>query len=159
MNCQTIDHIQVDTGSSGLRLLSSVLSPALSLPQQVDANGNPLVECVQFVDGFSWGPVKQADMHVAGEQAKSLPVQIIGDPAFPMIPASCSSSGPPENTVPTFGANGLLGVGLTLQDCGSACAQAAIPGLYYSCPTSGCIPTPGGRCPAAAKPGGAVQRR
>jgi hypothetical protein len=142
VNCQTIDHVQVDTGSSGLRLLSSVISPALSLPQQVDANGNPLVECVQFVDGFSWGPVKQADMQVAGEKANSLAVQIIGDPAFPMIPASCSNSGPPENTVPAFGANGLLGVGLFLQDCGSACAQEAIPGAYYSCPASGCSPTP-----------------
>jgi Protein of unknown function (DUF3443) len=140
-NCQTIDHIQVDTGSYGLRLLSSVLSPALSLPQQVDGNGNPLVECVQFADGFSWGPVKMVDMQVAGEQAKSLAVQIIGDPAFPTIPTSCSSSGPPENTVPSFGANGLIGVGLFLQDCGSACAQAAIPGYYYVCPATGCVPT------------------
>src|SRR5271169_1095707 len=141
VNCQTIDHVQVDTGSSGLRLLSSVLSPTLSLPQQSDANGNPLVECVQFVDGFSWGSVKLADMQVAGEQAKSLAVQIIGDPAFPTIPASCSSSGPPENTVPTFGAKGLLGIGLFLQDCGIACAQSAISGAYYSCPASGCVPT------------------
>jgi hypothetical protein len=140
-NCQTIDHVQVDTGSSGLRLIASVLSPALSLPQQVDANGNPLVECVQFVDGFSWGPVKQADMRVAGEQATSLSVQIIGDPAFPSVPTGCSNSGPPENTVQTFGANGLLGIGLFLHDCGSTCAQTAIPGAYYSCPASGCVPT------------------
>jgi hypothetical protein len=140
-NCQTIDHVQVDTGSTGLRLLASVVSPSLSLPQQTDVNGNPLVECVQFADGFSWGPVKLADMQVAGEQANSLQVQIIGDPAFPTIPASCSSSGPPENTVPTFGANGLLGIGLFLQDCGIACAQFAIPGAYYSCPASGCVPT------------------
>jgi hypothetical protein len=28
MNCQTIDHIQIDTGSNGLRIISSVLSPA-----------------------------------------------------------------------------------------------------------------------------------
>jgi len=140
-NCQTIDHVQVDTGSSGLRLISSVLSPALSLPQQVDANGNPLVECIQFVDGFSWGPVKMVDMQIAGEQAKSLPVQIIGDPAFPSIPTSCSSSGPPENTVPSFLANGLLGIGPYLQDCGSGCAQAPIPGFYYICPPTGCVPT------------------
>src|SRR5262249_42325588 len=68
-NCQTIDHIQVDTGSSGLRLISSVLSPALSLKQQTDANGNPMVECAQFADGFSWGPVKMADIRIAGEAA------------------------------------------------------------------------------------------
>ena len=140
-NCQTIDHIQVDTGSTGLRILSSVLSASLSLPQQQDASGNPVVECVQFADGFSWGPVKMADLRIAGEQASSLPVQIIGDSAFTSIPSACSSSGPPENTVTTFGANGLLGVGVFMQDCGSACAQFAVSGAYYTCPASGCQPT------------------
>jgi Protein of unknown function (DUF3443) len=140
-NCQTIDHILVDTGSVGLRIISSVLSPTLSLPQQVDANGNPLVECAQFADGFSWGPVKVADIRIAGEMASSVPVQVIGDATYPTIPAACSSSGPPENTVPTFGANGLLGVGLFLQDCGAGCAQSAIAGAYYGCPSSGCRPT------------------
>jgi len=140
-NCQTIDHIQVDTGSSGLRLMSSVLSPALSLRQETDATGNPLVTCAQFADGFSWGPVKIADIRIAGEQASSVPVQVIGDPAFPTIPFSCSSSGPPENTVMDFGANGLLGVGLFLQDCGNVCAQVALPGGYYICPATGCVPT------------------
>jgi hypothetical protein len=113
----------------------------LSLPQQQDASGNPIVACAQFADGFSWGPVKTADLRVAGEQASSLPVQIIGDPAFTSIPSTCSSSGPPENTVTAFGANGLLGVGLFMQDCGSACAQFAVSGVYYTCPTSGCQPT------------------
>jgi len=140
-NCQTIDHIQVDTASVGLRIISSVLSPTLSLPQQVDANGNPLVECVQFVDGNSWGPVKIADMRIAGEVASSMPIQVIGDATFPTIPGDCSSSGPPENTVMAFGANGLLGVGLFLQDCGAACMQFAIPGTYYSCPANGCRAT------------------
>ena len=81
-NCQTIDHIQVDTGSSGLRIIASVLSPALALRQQTDASGNPIVECAQFVDGFSWGPVKIADVRLAGEVASSVPIQVIGDPAF-----------------------------------------------------------------------------
>ena len=140
-NCQTIDHIQVDTGSSGLRIISSLVSPSLGLPQQSDGSGNPLAACAQFVDGFSWGSVKIADIRVAGEQASSVPIQLIGDPSFPSIPASCSNSGPPENTVATFGANGLLGVGLFLQDCGPGCAQVAIPGTYYSCPASGCVST------------------
>src|SRR5262249_49415262 len=39
------------------------------------------------------------------------------------------------------GANGLLGVGLFVQDCGIGCAQFAIPGTYYSCPAAGCRPT------------------
>jgi hypothetical protein len=139
-NCQTIDHVQVDTGSTGLRIIASVLSPSVSLPQQTDASGNPVVECVQFADGFSWGPVKMADIHLAGESAGGVPVQVIGDPNFPVIPASCSSSGPPENTVSAFGANGLLGVGLFLQDCGPVCVQSAIPGFYYSCNQNNCQP-------------------
>ena len=141
VNCQTIDHIQVDTGSSGLRIIASVLSPALSLPQQTDGNGNALAECAQFADGFSWGSVRMADIKIVGEQASSVPIQIIGDSAFPAIPASCSNSGPPENTVQDFGANGLLGVGLFVQDCGGACAQVAIPGTYYICPAGNCNAT------------------
>ena len=139
--CQTIDHIQVDTGSVGLRIISSVLSSALPLQQQLDASGNPLVECAQFADGFAWGPVKVADIHIAGEQASSVPIQVIGDPAFATIPSSCSGVGPPENTVEAFGANGLLGIGLFVQDCGSGCGQGAIPGTYYSCNAAGCQPT------------------
>jgi hypothetical protein len=135
-NCQTIDHIQVDTGSTGLRIISSVLSPALSLRQQIDASGNPIAECAQFVDGFSWGPVKIADVRLAGESASSVPIQVIGDPAYATIPAACSAIGAPENTVDTFGANGVLGVGFFLQDCGSACVQSTFPGYYYICPPS-----------------------
>ena len=140
-NCQTIDHVQLDTGSTGLRIIASVLSPTLSLPQQTGVNGDPLAECAQFVDGFSWGSVRLADMHVSGEQANSVPIQIIGDPGFPTIPPSCSNSGPPENTVLAFGAKGLLGVGLFLQDCGNGCAQTAIPGNYYTCSSAACQPT------------------
>ena len=140
-NCQTIDHVQIDTGSTGLRIIASVLSPTLSLPQQTAVNGGSLAECAQFVDGFSWGSVRVADMRVSGEQANSVPIQIIGDPGFPTIPPNCSNSGPPENTVLAFGANGLLGVGLFLQDCGSGCAEAAIPGTYYTCSPAACQPT------------------
>jgi hypothetical protein len=140
-NCQTIDNVQIDTGSTGLRIIASVLSPSLALRQQVDGNGNPIAECAQFVDGFSWGPVKVADIRMAGELASSVPIQVIGDPAFSNIPTSCSNVGPPENTVDTFGANGVLGVGLFLQDCGDGCAQFTIPGTYYACPATGCQPT------------------
>jgi hypothetical protein len=140
--CQTIDHISVDTGSSGFRVISSVLSPALAaaLPQAQTSQG-PLVECVQFADGYSWGPVKTADLQVAGEKASGIPIQVIGDPAAPPVPADCSSAGRAENTVVDFGANGILGVSVFQQDCGPGCAGAAIPGAYYACPAGGCTPT------------------
>lgn len=137
-NCQTIDHISVDTGSSGLRVIASVLSPTLQLAQQTDDSGRPVVECLQFADGYVWGPVKLADLTVSGEQAKSLPVQIIGDSAFPNTPSDCSSSGPAENTVAAFGANGIIGIGNFQQDCGDACATTLFSGAYYTCATTGC---------------------
>jgi hypothetical protein len=139
--CQTIDGVLVDTGSSGLRVLSTALS--LSLRQQVGTNGAPVVECAQFLDGFTWGPVQVADVKLGGGQASSVPIQVIGETAFPNIPADCSSSGTAEDTLASLGANGILGVGLFRQDCGPACAfvGSANPGLYYVCPSSGCQST------------------
>ena len=139
--CQSIDHVLVDTGSTGLRIVSSLLSPSLSLQQQTGANGNPIAECGQFADGFTWGPVKLADVNIAGEQAGSVPIQVIGDPVFSAVPASCSSIGPAENSVQALGANGVLGVGVFQQDCGIACAQSVIPGTYYICPSTVCQET------------------
>ncbi|MGA9026594.1 MAG: DUF3443 domain-containing protein [Steroidobacteraceae bacterium] len=139
-NCQTIDHVQVDTGSSGLRLLASVLSASLTLPLQHAADGNTLVQCTQFIDGYSWGPVASADLTMGGETAKDLPVQIIGSAAYPTVPADCSGTGPSEDTVATFGANGILGVGPFAQDCGTGCANSTEPGVYYSCTQTQCQP-------------------
>jgi hypothetical protein len=142
-NCATIGGLLVDTGSTGLRVLSSVLPSGFSLPRQTDGGGNPVVECVEFGDGFTWGPVETADMKIAGEQANSLPLQIIADPNFTAVPAGCTNAalGPNENTVAALGSNGILGVGNFLQDCGPACAASGTPGTYYSCPSTGCVLT------------------
>jgi len=138
--CQTIDGVLVDTGSSGLRLLSSALT--VSLPQQKTSNGNPVVECLPFVSGFTWGPVQTADLQISGEKASAVPIQILSDTDFP-VPGACSAQGPSEDTIASLGANGLLGVGNFAQDCGVACTTAGSsnPGLYYECPSSGCIVT------------------
>src|SRR5215469_4073745 len=139
--CQTVSGILVDTGSAGLRILSSALT--VQLPQQTNSAGNPIVECLQFLDSITWGPVEMADVTLAGEVAKSLPVQVIGTAQFPNIPMACSSSGPPKEDLAGLGANGLLGVGNFAQDCGTACTVTgpANPGLYYACPASGCAVT------------------
>lgn len=133
-NCQTIDHIQIDTGSSGLRIIGSVLK--LSLPQQLDSSGHAVAECTPFIDGFSWGPLRTADIQVAGESAAGVAVQVIGDAAFGTIPAACSSQGTAEDTVAAFGANGILGIGPFAQDCGAGCVSTASNAVYYSCPTT-----------------------
>jgi hypothetical protein len=140
-NCASIGGLLIDTGSTGVRVLSSVLPAGLNLPRQADAGGNPVGECAQFADGFTWGPVATADVKIAGEQASSLFVQIIADPGFPAPPADCvnNAMGPNENTVSALGANGVLGIGNFLQDCGPACTAAASnPNFYFSCPASGC---------------------
>jgi len=137
-NCKTIDNILIDTGSSGLRIMSSALPASLSLPQQVDAAGDPVLECAHFVDGYMWGPVKLADLKISGEQASSLPIQVIGDPQFPLVPGRCAATGSSKNSVSTLHANGILGLAIFRQDCGSACALSSRTGIYYTCPTSGC---------------------
>ena len=138
--CQTIDNVLIDTGSSGLRIIASALSASLSLPQQVDAKGDPVVECAQFVDGYTWGPVKLADLKISGEQANSLPIQIVGDSRFPAVPSRCSATGPSKNSAAEMRANGILGLAIFRQDCGTACVLSSRPGIYYSCPSSGCQP-------------------
>jgi hypothetical protein len=80
--------------------------------------------------------VVTADVVLADETAPAVPIQLLGSPAFAGPPALCSSSGLPEqDTVASFGANGVLGVGLFTADC-PACASAAPPAIYYSCPNA-----------------------
>ncbi len=138
-NCQTIDNIEIDTGSSGLRILASVLTA--NLPIQTDSNGNSLAECTQFVSSYSWGPVALADVTIASETASSLPVQVIGDAHYATVPAACASTGSEEDTVEAFGANGILGIATEAQDCGAACASSSASGFYYACSSAtNCLP-------------------
>ena len=134
--CQTIDHIEVDTGSSGLRVLASSDSPfTLNLPSEMSAGGLPIAECLQFADGSAFGPVATADITLptSGKTLSGVNVQVIGASGW-TVPSDCP--GTAENTVVLFGANGILGVGPFLQDCGAACTQTPpIAGTYYTCPT------------------------
>jgi hypothetical protein len=140
-NCQTIDNILVDTGSFGLRIISTELS--ISLPQQTGTGGNPVAECVAFADSYTWGPVQTADIQISGESASSVPVQVLSDTAYP-LPSGCADLGlPSADTLQTMNAAGLLGVGFLAQDCGTACTVSGSenPGWYYECPSSGCVVT------------------
>jgi hypothetical protein len=142
-SCQAIGNVLVDTGSAGLRILSSAGGGALTLtlPQQNDTSGNAISECNEFEDGYTYGPVRTADIKISGEQASSAAIQVIGDAAFSAIPASCVNTGlTSENTLQSLGANGVLGIGPYLQDCGSGCVTSINNNsdIYYSCPSSGC---------------------
>ena len=136
--CQTIDNVQVDTGSSGLRLLAS--SVTIALPA-IAAQGGIYSECAGFADGVVWGPLVSADVRQAGESAASVPLQLIQDnAASPAVPASCAAQGATEDTLDALGANGILGIGPFIQDCGPYCAANADT-IYYACSTAGtCVP-------------------
>jgi hypothetical protein len=141
--CQTIDHLLVDTGSVGVRVLESELTVAL--PVAKDTSGVALAECTPFVDGTAWGPLRTADVKLGEETASNLPIQLIGEGAYAM-PSNCT--GTPITNFETLAANGILGVGVYLQDCGDTCTQSARsklnPGLYYACSStksSGCAIT------------------
>jgi len=131
-NCQTVDHLLVDTGSVGVRILDSVLR--LALPVAHDGSGLALAECLPFVDSSSWGTVNIADIQMGAEAASSLAIHMIGEATYPM-PADCT--GIPANDLNGLGANGILGVGSLLNDCGADCTQPSIsrlnPGFYYGC--------------------------
>lgn len=137
--CATISGVLVDTGSTGLRVLASQLPSGFTLPGQTDSSGNTIVECAQFADGVTWGPVENADVKLSSEQAGNIPIQVIADPNFSTLPTNCSNMGPNETDAASLGANGILGIGNFLQDCGPGCTAAGTnPGFYYSCPAGGC---------------------
>lgn len=125
--CQTINDILLDTGSYGLRLFKQVVTVQLT---QTSVGGNLLAECVQYVDNSAdWGPVYLADVVLGGEPAVTVPIQVI-DAAFGTVPSSC---GTPDSSPSVAGFNGILGLGLFSEDCGSSCVSGANNGIYYTC--------------------------
>lgn len=134
-NCQTIDDILLDTGSSGLRIFKQALSVPLV---QADSGSGYLAECVQFGDGSSdWGPIQTADVILGKEPAVQIPIQVI-DSTFGTLPNVCSNA---DESPADAGFNGILGVSFFAQDCGSACANSSGVGMYYSCGGFGCLGT------------------
>jgi len=138
--CASIDHVLLDTGSWGLRLVRSVLAAgAVNLTAQTDTQGQSIEECMSFSGGQTWGPVARADVTLAGEVASNLPVQVMDDTnAGAPPPATCGANGTLINGISGFGANGVLGIGVFAQDCGAACVSPATPlAIYYGCTTAG----------------------
>ena len=93
--CVDIDHVFLDTGSIGLRVFRSTVStlglPPVAVPADV-VSGTPAgngAECYPFVLGAVWGELASADVHIAGELASGLPVQLIDDstPTAQAVPA------------------------------------------------------------------------
>jgi hypothetical protein len=146
--CQTIDNIQVDTASFGLRIVGSAAQSVLgSLPGTRASNGGQLAECAGFADGYTWGTVRTADVKIGTEVASGVPIQIVGDldPSTAPTGNNGCPSGNDENTVGDIGANGILGIGPQTYDCGSGCVSTALNAMYFSC-------TNGANCTGVATP-------
>ncbi|RFU47494.1 DUF3443 domain-containing protein [Paraburkholderia sp. DHOC27] len=143
-NCQTINNIQVDTGSFGLRIVSSALTIPLTPNAVPTAPSSTLAECTTFADGYSWGTVRNATVQISNETATNIPIQILGDLSANSVPSGCIS-GAEENTASAIGANGILGIGVATVDCGVNCASATLAPTfsnYYACNGSSCAATP-----------------
>jgi hypothetical protein len=160
--CVTIDHVFLDTGSYGLRLLKSSLVtpsgaslalPELTLPANVSFNSpaGTAKECYPFVLGGIWGPIAKADVHIGGEAAAAIPIQVIDDPSNATLGqqadcitaaggqptlddcvakggtlAACTASAASKflfSTSASLQANGILGVGMLPYDCGLTCTS------------------------------------
>jgi hypothetical protein len=155
-NCVTIDHVFLDTGSYGLRVLKSSVAklalPAVTLAANpaLNAPAGTAVECYPFVLGGVWGPLARADVHMAGETAPAIPIQVIDDtPNAPLTaPADClaAADGSLFSTAASLQANGILGIGMMGFDCGLSCTIGDYAGFhvqYYACPdalTANCKP-------------------
>ena len=146
--CKTIDHVLVDTGSVGLRLLASEVPSQLQLNAAQSTSGNVLLGCANFLDGsFAWGPLALADVKLGGLIASNTSVQLVGHSVYDSFQTQCSSAGDPIITASDLGAKGILGVGLSKQDCGSACElqgrRNVRNGKYFSCVNDACTSVTG----------------
>ena len=158
--CVTIDHVILDTGSYGLRVFKSKVA-ALGLPA-VTLAADPLaapptpqgsaVECYPFVVGGLWGPLAEADVLIASEEANQIPIHLIDDSgnAASAATADCASAAGQQvlSSVKELQANCVLGVGMVGLDCGSTCAVGDYTGQhvqYYRCTdatsTASCAPS------------------
>ena len=147
VNCVDVDHVQVDTGSVGLRIMASKLSalvlPDVTAPTTADSSvSQPIWECYQFVIGGLWGRMAAAKVQL-GPQATpfAIPVQLIQDNSAGNVPqatANCSSNtqGGIMSSSGALGANGILGIGSVNIDCGGTCVSGNYGSViqYYTCP-------------------------
>ncbi len=127
-NCSTVDHVLLDTASTGLRLFASKVGAAL--PAHT-LGGKEISECAHFLRTLAWGSVRLADVRIGGESAAAVPVHLMDAGFAPVPTADCgyspllSTSTSTANNTQSLSANGILGVGLFPND-----GQ-----IYFNCAT------------------------
>ncbi|MEJ2440859.1 MAG: DUF3443 family protein, partial [Gammaproteobacteria bacterium] len=143
-NCQVIDHILLDTGSVGLRVLASAFDATkldyTKLPPIPDTFGTsntglPVAECYQFIGSHMWGTLRSASVQIGGEVTTNpIPIQVVSDSTAGNIPTACANAGADWGQIGNLYANGILGVQFFNQDCGQACTTAS-NNVYFTCST------------------------
>ena len=129
-NCKTIHNIQIDTGSSGLRIFASAVK-SLNL----GSTAPTIYDCTTFGDNVTWGTIKFADIRMAAEIASSMPIQVIEDSPGFEVPSSCSNGLPAQQTPTALEANGIIGVSINTYDIGASFFDC-IPSTASSCAIS-----------------------
>jgi hypothetical protein len=134
-NCTTIPNVLIDTGSYGLRLFRSVI-PDTTFNAFATVNDTasslPLAECAVFVSAYGWGTVHQADVKLGGEIATKVPIHVMADPALTASVPSACVTGTYLSSPVALGANGILGIGVNVQDCGTGCVGTTQDQFYYT---------------------------
>jgi hypothetical protein len=123
-NCQTINNIQVDTGSGGLRIFKSALTVGLT---QVPSGQGSLGVCQTFASGSAWGSVQTATVKLASEPAITIPVQVI-DSTFGVTPPPSPCNFGVFGSPMAIHANGILGIDVGVPDSG----------VYFRCQATAC---------------------
>ena len=141
-NCTTVPNVLVDTGSTGLRLLSGAVS-GLSLPSITDRAAMTFRSASSL---SAW--------HTSGGRLRRRTFIWPGKPlprsrfTLSAISAVCRAYELPQpgtsgavdlNTVQALGANGILGVGNLLRIAARlAPPLLTVPAVYFSCPSGAC---------------------
>lgn len=110
-NCQRIENIMVDTGSTGLRVQRAAISPdVLGLPPLLGRDNVPLAECEHFSgkNNAAWGAIRTADVSIGHMHAPGLAIQIVNDDSV-QRPSWCKNTARPTS-------NGTLGIGWRPRD-------------------------------------------
>jgi hypothetical protein len=146
--CVSIDHVQVDTGSVGLRVLASAVKGLNLPPVEISSAPNPVLnawECFPFVIGGLWGANAKAVIQLGRQQTGVVAVQLIEDNPSAALQANANCQTAADNMILSsagaLGSNGILGIGSTNLDCGSVCLTGSYAAnatfvQYYGCPTS-----------------------
>ena len=172
--CVSIDHVQVDTGSVGLRVLASKVKSLNLPPVEVSSRSdfitslnlvpadNPVVhtwECFPFVIGGLWGANAKAVVGLGRQFTTPVAVHLIEDETDPtkamQSPADCTSKadGHILSSAGALGSNGILGVGSTNIDCGFVCLDGSYATNSTFVQYYGCLPgaIAIGKCDTKAK--------